>query len=147
LCKVCKNVKLPSKLTITIFCYGNLLLYLIIRVVFFLHLVWCTFDFIWYWWCRLKHNQNLMIDSCRNQKTFRPKKSAPTGSKVGHFSSCSVRLLLRFIIFDHTGNECSTILFAKCRVLSFKNISMLHWAVVTWGKLLSCLLAKISMSG
>lgn len=31
-----------------------------------------------------------MFYSCRNQKTFRPKKSAPSGSKVGLFTSCGV---------------------------------------------------------
>lgn len=109
------------------------------------------FRFYFYWWW--SPERNLIFDSCRNQKTFRPKKSAPTGSKVGNFASCASVTRSR-LLYVFCGSyviiwvmNVLFVLFVKCRVLNFKNTSMLHWVVGTWGKLWSCLLVKISMSG
>ena len=41
--------------------------------------------FFWFFFifCYLNYYASSNFDLCRNQKTFRPKKNAPSGSKVG----------------------------------------------------------------
>lgn len=78
------------------------------------------------------------FDLSRNSKTFRPKKSAPSGSKVSSSFSCvlldSFPLLLCSKFYPLILLS-DAFYFWKCRVLNFKSILMLHWVVGTCGKL------------
>lgn len=74
------------------------------------------------------------FDQCRNQKTFRPKKSAPSGSKVGIFAGRMVDgffcIFCLFMVYVQP-IEPSMHFGYKYRVLNFKNTSMPRWVVET----------------